>query len=236
MSDSGFELKGSMFTLSTIMLHSADLSLLERNLQQKVAQAPNLFQHAPIAIQLDKVTEQTVDIAALAKVVQQTGMILVGVSGGSSEQKQQAKQLGIPVLSSPVAANQKANDSKTAEPAAEPTATHSHKPALTVNGAVRSGQQIYAKDTDLIIVGSVGNGAEVIADGNIHIYGTLRGRAIAGAKGDNSAKIFCQKLEAELVSIDGTYKLSEALQGELWGKAAKISRGQDSIQISELNN
>ena len=93
---------------------------------------------------------------------------------------------------------------------------------------------MYAKDRDLIVIGAVSHGAEVISDGNVHIYGTLRGRAIAGAKGYNEANIFCQKLEAELVSINGSYWISDSLQGEHWGSAVQIQQKNDSLEISAL--
>jgi len=103
-----------------------------------------------------------------------------------------------------------------------------------IEQAVRSGQQVYAKGSDLIVKGTVGAGAEVIADGNIHIYGTLRGKAIAGASGDTSKRIFCYNLQAELVSIAGNYWLSESLQGEFWGKAAGIKLQDDQLVLAEL--
>uniref|UniRef100_UPI002FDA7EB0 septum site-determining protein MinC n=1 Tax=Arsukibacterium sp. TaxID=1977258 RepID=UPI002FDA7EB0 len=87
---------------------------------------------------------------------------------------------------------------------------------------------------DLIIKGTVGAGAEVIADGNIHIYGSLRGKAIAGASGDSSKRIFCSNLQAELVSVAGNYWLSDSLQGEFWGKAATIRLQDAHLVISEL--
>src|SRR5690606_728148 len=106
--------------------------------------------------------------------------------------------------------------------------------ARIVEHAVRSGQQIYAKGTDLIVKGTVGAGAEVIADGNIHIYGTLRGKAIAGAAGDSSKRIYCYNLQAELVSIAGNYWLSESLQGEFWSKSACIKLQDDQLVLAEL--
>ena len=99
---------------------------------------------------------------------------------------------------------------------------------------IRSGQQIYVKGADLIIKGTVGAGAEVIADGNIHIYGSLRGKAIAGAGGDSSKKIYCYNMQAELISIAGNYWLSESLQGEFWGKSACISLQDGQLVLAEL--
>ena len=109
-----------------------------------------------------------------------------------------------------------------------------HIPAKVINTPVRSGQQIYAKDTDLIILSQVGQGAEVIADGNIHIYGTLRGRAIAGASGNKEARIFCQSLQAELVSIAGIYKVSDDLSEDQIGHSCQVGLKENNLHIDTL--
>lgn len=103
-----------------------------------------------------------------------------------------------------------------------------------INRPVRSGQQIYARDTDLIIMGSVGPGAEVIADNNIHVYGPLRGRALCGVSGNTETRIFCQSLEAELVSVAGNFRLLEEVPEELRGKPAQIWLDNDKLNIEPL--
>lgn len=106
---------------------------------------------------------------------------------------------------------------------AEPKeAAPARRPTKVVAQPVRSGQRIYAKGADLVVIGAVNAGAEVIADGNVHVYGSLRGRALAGAGGDVEARIFCQSLEAELVSIAGTYRVIEDLPAVLRGKPAQV--------------
>ncbi len=104
----------------------------------------------------------------------------------------------------------------------------------TIEQNIRSGQQIYVKGADLIIKGTAGAGAEVIADGNIHIYGSLRGKAIAGASGDSTKKIYCYNMQAELISIAGNYWLSDSLQGEYWGKSTSISLQDGQLVLAEL--
>ena len=108
------------------------------------------------------------------------------------------------------------------------------KAPLLVNKPVRSGQQIYARDTDLIIMGQVGPGAEVIADNNIHIYGPLRGRALCGVSGNTSTRIFCSSLEAELVSVAGNFRMLEKIPEELRGKPAQIWLDNDKLNIEPL--
>ncbi|GAA3932373.1 septum site-determining protein MinC [Litoribacillus peritrichatus] len=139
-------------------------------------------------------------------------------------------------LSSPEASS--VEDTPEAPPAdsrsSEVLIQNTHIPAKVISTPVRSGQQIYAKDTDLIILSQVGQGAEVIADGNIHIYGTLRGRAIAGASGNQQARIFCQSLQAELVSIAGIYKVSDDLPSDQLGQSCQVGLKENNLHIDTL--
>jgi septum site-determining protein MinC len=100
---------------------------------------------------------------------------------------------------------------------------------------VRSGQRIYAPNCDLIVTNHVSAGAELIADGNIHVYGMMRGRALAGASGDRDAQIFCSHLTAELVSIAGEYWLSDKIPAEFYGKAARLRLADDALTVQPLN-
>ena len=232
MSDQIFELKGNLFTLSVLHLYSTDINLLAEQLYVKVAQAPKFFEGAPIVVNLVEVKNQTIDFVHLKSLIERMSFNAVGVCNGSDEQHINARAAGLSVLnysqdvkSQPVE-NKEANTSIVEK--------NVILPAQIINGTVRSGQQVYAKDRDLIVLGAVSHGAEVIADGNVHIYGTLRGRAIAGAQGLKTAQIFCQKLEAELVSIDGNYWLSDSLQGDFWGNAVQIQQQNDSLEISAL--
>ncbi len=231
MSEQTFELKGNLFTLSVLHLLSADLSELGKQLDEKISQAPKFFVGAPIVVNLAEVQEETLDIARLANLLSGLKLNPVGVCNGSESQHQQAKDAGLSVL----------NYSQDVRPAATVPQQNNqvvektvYLPAQIIEGNVRGGQQVYAKDRDLIVLGAVSPGAEVIADGNIHVYGSLRGRAIAGAQGNNKAYIFCQKLEAELVSVNGSYWISDSLQGELWGLPARIQQHNESLHITAL--
>ena len=108
------------------------------------------------------------------------------------------------------------------------------KAPMLLQRPVRSGQQVYARDTDLIIMGQVGAGAEVIADNNIHVYGPLRGRALCGVSGNTSTRIFCQSLEAELVSVAGNFRVLEEIPPDLRGKPAQIWLDKDRLNIEPL--
>ncbi len=124
---------------------------------------------------------------------------------------------------------------KTAAPSESPT-TNEAKPQTSriIYQPVRSGQQIYAQNGDLIVLAQVSAGAEILADGNIHVYGPLRGRALAGVRGNTEARIFCQSLEAELVSIAGQYKISEDLQNGNWKKPAQIHLSDEKLTVKPL--
>ncbi|WP_427982306.1 septum site-determining protein MinC [Agarivorans sp.] len=207
MSGQEIEFKGTNFTLSVVYLGKNDLTSLNNKLMEKVAQAPQFFNCAPIVVNISEV-DSNFDFNQLKDVVESQDFVLVGVTGCSNEQqKTAARAAGLAVMTS---GSQQAA-AKPVEPQPEKPATPSVMPSKVVRGQIRSGQQVYAQNTDLVIIGSVGNGAEVIADGNIHIYGALRGRAIAGASGRKDSKIFCQNLQAELISIAGVYVLHEQI-------------------------
>ncbi|MEI5638041.1 MULTISPECIES: septum site-determining protein MinC [unclassified Pseudoalteromonas] len=231
MAKQTFELKGNLFTLSVLQLFSFDIAKLRQELDSKISQAPKFFQGAPIVVNLADVQEQAVEFKELKQALEDLQLNPVGVCSGTQSQHDLAKQAGLSVLnySRDVQSNAPAPTQSS-----EVVEKQVYLPAQIVNGTVRSGQQIYAKDRDLIVLGAVSHGAEVIADGNVHIYGTLRGRAIAGAQGQPDTSIFCQKLEAELVSINGSYWISDSLQGEYWGQAAQITQQDESLKITAL--
>lgn len=234
MSAQPIELKGSLFTLSVLHLSQNDLLQLKSSLQAKISQLPGFFFRAPIVVNIELLEGQAVDFLALGTIITELELVLVGICGGSPQQKQQAKAQGLAVLShseDPPAKKVAAVVKQAAEPVEKIVFTA----AKEVPHNIRSGQQIYAQDTDLIILGSVSHGAEVIADGNIHIYGTLRGRALAGAKGNKKAKIYCQNLQAELISICGNYMMSESLQKNCWNQPASICLAEEKLIVSELN-
>ena len=227
-----FELKGSLFTLTVLHLFQLDRVAIERHLARKVEQAPSFFSNTPVVIDLEDLAEppnglDKADFNGLYELLRGHGMAPVGIRNGSPELQAVARQAGLPMLPDSRSAGA---TRKTERP--EPTPVRSR----IVNHPVRSGQQIYAPDGDLIVVGAVSAGAEVIADGNIHIYGALRGRALAGVKGDVETRIFCQSLEAELISIAGRYRISEQINLDLAdrGKAMQIHLADDRLVIDHL--
>ncbi len=195
-----FKLKGSVLTFSVIQVLTLDYSKFQQQLEEKVQKNTNFFKHMPVIIDLQKIYSQDDDInfEEINALLRKNGLVPVGIINANPKQVAAATQAGLGILP----------NTRTSSVPKTPIRKEKSK---IITQPVRSGQQIYAKNCDLIILTSVSNGAEVLADGNIHIYGTLRGRAIAGATGDKEARIFCHRLEAELVSIAGYYKLQENL-------------------------
>jgi len=110
-----------------------------------------------------------------------------------------------------------------------------HRPTRIVTTPVRGGQQVYAAGGDLVVLAPVSAGAELLADGNIHVYAPLRGRALAGIKGNTQARIFCQQMGAELLSVAGQYKVAEDLRRDpLWGEAVQVALSGDVLNITRL--
>ena len=236
-------LKSLNFSLLVITIDSEDLSILAEELNKKRIMAPDFFLHAPVVVYVENET-LNLDFLEIQKIVLQHGFILAGVSGelaNAQKETLQAHQIAILRSSKRQVNKATAQPEKTAEEPPEentsPTATFIANESKTkiFKGRVRSGQQIYAKESDLVINGDVSAGAEVIADGNIHIYGALRGRALAGAMGDQSASVFCQLLAPELVSIAGVYKLNEALPTEFIGKSSIVSLTNEQLVLDNLN-
>jgi len=240
------EIKGSLFPLSILQLEDADLSALSAQLEKKLTHSKDFFYRAPLVINIEKTHGALFDFAQLKQILESHHFICVGVSNASAEQTDAAKEAGLAILKQPRASAEKAsaaptdtekskalNSEETPAPSSD-VATPIKLAAKIVRQNVRSGQQVYAKDADLIVIGSVGNGAEVIADGNIHIYGQLRGRAIAGASGSEDAIIYCQKLEAELVSIAGSYWLSDQLPENIWQQCAIINFNSEKLTAQPI--
>ncbi|MFT6926039.1 MAG: septum site-determining protein MinC [Psychromonas sp.] len=231
-------LKSSNFTLLVVDLESESLTTLVKELHKKSITAPDFFQNAAVVVNIENAALK-IDFAELKQSLNEQGFILVGISGDLSElQKEQISAQNIAILRR---SKRQSNKIASTEAAVEPSqlAEVPRPPNVLktkiYSGRVRSGQQIYAKETDLVIHGDVGAGAEVIADGNIHIYGKLSGKALAGARGDKSACIFCQALKPELLSIAGIYKLSDDLVNDYVAKSCMVSLQNEHIVLAKLH-
>ena len=239
---SSFQLKGGLYTLTTIQLLTNDLNAFEAQLTQKVEQAPNFFNKAPIIIdfkQINSANKSTdINFAALRKILKAKNLILIGFKNANESQQALAIAEGFAILrdSAPLNTKTVTNKASTSQTPIniKPQAETTTNGTRLITTPVRSGQQIYVPDGDLVITSSVSNGAELLASGNIHIYGALRGRALAGINGNKEARIFCSSLEAELVSIAGQFKMSEDIEKQAWKIRAEIYFKEGHLQIREL--
>ncbi len=240
-------LKGGMFTLTTIQLLDYNLEELSLELDEKIKQAPNFFQHAPIILDLQRLKTQgeMVDLALLIHTLKAKKLIPIGVRGANKLLKEAAIQVGLAIFPEEKVISHKkrleVEEPKLNEPTnigQMPSRTENTSTAISstrlITQPVRSGQQIYAQGGDLIVLASVSHGAELLADGHIHVYGSMRGRALAGVMGDKEAMIFCRSLEAELVSIAGQYRLSEDLKETCWKQPACIQLQDDRLNIKSV--
>ncbi|MFA5679396.1 MAG: septum site-determining protein MinC [Pseudomonas sp.] len=246
--DPVFHLKGGMLTMTVVELVRQSPERFAIQLAEKVEQAPNFFQDTPVVISLEKL-DDTLDISgliALLRICRDHGLLPVALRGGEDFRPlaQQASLVLLPpgrggrdkILEAPEPVAQTVAQ-QPAAPAPAPAAA-AQAPAFTptkvITQPVRSGQQVYAPGGDLIVLAPVSAGSELLADGHIHVYGPLRGRALAGVRGDTNARIFCQSLEAELVSIAGQYKVAEDLRRQQWKEAVQIALEGDSLKITAL--
>lgn len=235
--DPVFQLKGSMLAITVMELAHNDLERLDQQLAEKVAQAPAFFSNTPLVLALDKLPEDEgqLDLAALMTLCRQHGLRTLAVRASREDDIAAASELDLPVLP-PSGARERVLDptagaAKQPEKPAEPEV----KPSKIITSPVRGGQQVYAQGGDLIVLAPVSAGAELLADGNIHVYAPMRGRALAGIKGNEQARIFCQQMGAELLSIAGHYKTAEDLRREpLWGQAVHVSLSGDVLNITRL--
>lgn len=233
-------------TLTELRISHNDLTAAEGQVQQQLEKAGVFFRNLPIVLDLE---DDSIDLPAHIEMLRRHDLSPVGVIEPSADQEREARAMGLGRMTRGM--RRKDNDESEKPPPQNsadeiaPAAEVAAKPAQAelpmnhvtrmVTTPVRSGQQIYARGGDLIITDSVSAGAEVLADGNIHIYGALRGRALAGAQGDEQARIFCQALGAELVSVAGCYRVSEDLDEKCIGHATQIYLTNGKLIIERLS-
>lgn len=237
-----FQLKGGLFPLTSLQLIGSDLQIFEQQLMHKIQQAPKFFHNAPVVIDLQKLPPTTViNFKSLLEILFDKKLIPVGVKGGQPEQQKAAINAGLPILPENKESASKSEPSsqtslpiRTTETVEKAQEEPNGSNTRIITEPVRSGQQIYVRGGDLVVLAPVSHGAELLADGNIHVYGPLRGRALAGVTGDQNAHIFCQSLEAELISIAGQYKISEDIEPAAWQAAVDICVQGGRLHIRPL--
>jgi len=225
-------IRGAAFTMAVAHLASADLAAVDRALAAKVAQAAELFRNAPIVIDLLPLDGVAVDIAAAAGVLRGHGLIPIAVRHADPAQAAAAQAAGLGVLRGGRSIGDAAATVPPPAPAAAPP-----RAGRIVTQPVRSGQRVIAADGDLVVLAPVNTGAEVLAAGNVHVYGPLRGRAMAGLLGDTTARIFTLALHAELVAIAGVYRnIEDDLPADVRGLPAHVVLEGDRLTIAPLSS
>lgn len=231
------ELKSGSITLPILKVHSADLAAIENQLQQKLGKAPEFFRNAPVIIDLGELPEKqkhALDFAALLKIVYAMALAPVGMRGGDAAQQKAAQADRIAVLAEVRTESTPAAETKPAPRRTIPPPRPLAASTKVIDQPVRSGQCIYATGGDLIVLAQVSPGAEIMADGNIHVYGTLKGRALAGVQGNLEARIFCSDLQAQLIAIGGNYRTSEGEDDFLRGRLVQVYLQDQTLVVAPL--
>jgi septum site-determining protein MinC len=226
-----FDLKSATLTLVALVVKSPHLPELAEQLKVRLGPSTEFFNQDPVLIDLAHIHDfpDNIDFRGLIELLRSYSMVPVAVRGGSPAQMTDAQAAGlceVPPQEGPPPAR--------ASAAAPPVVAHASS-IMVLDRPLRSGQQVYAKGSDLVILALVNHGAEVIADGSIHVYAPLRGKAIAGATGDVNARIFSTCLEPELISIAGIYQTTDPpLPVEVRGKPAQVRLDGDTLIIEPI--
>lgn len=249
MIDVNFQLKGSAVTVVVLAIVRYEPKSLLAELKEKIVQAPQFFNNSPVLINLDRLEnpESLKKPADLLAICRELDLQPLGFSGVPEVLLAPVNKTGLAVLPTPseralkLPRQEAAPQVETVIERVVETVVETvieerlvQRQSKVITRPVRSGQQIYAEGADLIVLAQVSEGAEVLADGHIHIYGTLRGRALAGVKGDESARIFCQQMEAELISIAGNFVLQDSLPKELFKKPVQASLSGEKVILEAL--
>ena len=230
------EFKSSTFSMPVLVLSSDNLAAFELQLQEKIGLAPEFFKNTPLVIDFQEINKQgyRIDVKEVIDILRKADLLPVGIRGGNTLQNKKALELLMPIYSSNTAAI--ITDSKKQKEVVPPPKANVDADVLQtvlITQPVRSGQRIYAAG-DLVVLAQVSAGAEIIAEGNIHVYNTIRGRALAGVQGNTQARIFCFDLQAELISIAGNYKVSEDLDESMRNKPVQIYLQGQSLIIKDI--
>lgn len=239
-----FELKGSALTIMVLYLWDADSQSLTRQLQEKFGKVPGFFKNLPLIIDLAALqdSEQIPDFVQLATTLHSFGLVPTAVRGGNAAQNAQAIAANLGLLSS--CRNERVVESTSSEtealhpnPDPQPNLPPgSGQPTKVISQPIRSGQRVVAPHGDLIVLAAVNAGAEILAAGNIHVYGPLRGRALAGVKGDTEARIVCLQFQPELVAIAGEYMVNDEMDPAQFGQSTVISLADNQLKIEPFGS
>lgn len=231
MSAESVEIKGEMTMLSVLQLASADMEKIRQGLQLKRDSLPALFAGSPLVVDCHQVGDEcaNLDMTVLHDTIEELGFIPVGIRNLPENCVEQARQAGWAILHG----GRSVAASRIEKPVPQKSSSP-EKSIEVIDRPVRSGQQIYFPDGDIVVLQHTSAGSEILAGGSVHVYGSLRGRVLAGIQGDTSARIFCQKLEAELVAIAGNYRLLDDIDTDLKGRPAMVWLEGEKLKIAPM--
>jgi septum site-determining protein MinC len=224
-----YEIKSADLSMVALLLKTTDPEAVSQALTQQLAESPDFFDQDPVIVDvsgLDTAKEGfSIDLPSLMEVLKKHALVPLAIKGAQEALLASAKALGL-VDASDARVKRSVPVPEVSVPTPAPaiqTPVAVPLGAMVIDKPLRSGQQVYAKGRDLVVMAMVNPGAEVISDGSIHIYASLRGKAIAGARGNTDARIFALSMEPELISIAGVYRTSEnALPKEVLGLPAQV--------------
>ena len=253
---SAVDIRYGQMGLVLVRIRTMDPGTILDELTGRIATAPHFFRRTGVCLDLSALenTPDVADVRTVIDAIRRAGMLAIGLAGDSAEVDAVSNALNLPVLSgfrasrSPISVAQPTPAAPAAAPAAPPAAAGAPAAAAAASAeladsslatliqhqTVRSGQRIYARNRDLVVTAGIGAGAEVMADGCLHIYGSLRGRALAGARGQLTARVFCQEFYAELVSIAGVFRVFETIPAELAGKPVQAWLAGEDLHFARV--
>jgi septum site-determining protein MinC len=255
--ESAFEIRFGQVGLAQMRIRSTDADALRLQLATRVAAAPALFERAALCLDLSPLDHDVsaAELRPMLDAIRRCGVLPVGLAHGTPAIEALARELDLPVLTQfraqqsygaavaavkavaqPPAPAAPVVPAAAVAPAAASTEEIVAIPALMHHRPVRSGQRIYARHRDLVVTSAVGAGAEVMADGCVHVYGSLRGRAMAGVRGEVSARVFCHEFNAELVSVAGVFRVFETIPPDLAGKPVQAWLDGDDLHFGRIGH
>ena len=257
-----FKIKNANLPVLILHLKTPDMAQVKAQLETRLKQMPDFFAHAPVVLGLADLAkaDAALDLSDLLNFMRSHRMQAAGVQGGSAAQQDAAAKAGLGVIPEiptrpapvveaepepapveiepgPAQPDLPGLEDEVAPETALPPARPETRPTLIIDKPVRTGQRIHAEGANLVVLAIVNAGAELIADGDIHIYAPLRGRALAGARGNTAARIYVQSMEAELVAIAGYFQVfDEGIPDEIRGKFSQVYLDGEKVVIKPMSS
>ena len=238
------DMKGEMNMQNILHIQSTDVREILHALAEKRDEAPQFFLRSPLAVDCKAVEEDSekLDFTALMEGIRALSFVPVGIRHVSEEGLKHAMKAGWAILREsktrqiPIETSEKETEDPGTSRGESASAQNEQTECrvMVISRPVRSGQQVYSANGDIVVLSQTGAGSEVLADGSVHVYGNIAGRVLAGVNGDRSARIFCQGLEAELIAIAGNYQLLDEIDTPLKGQPAMISLDGDKLKIEPM--